>query len=178
MLSYNFFLPYFSQAPDFSVSDPESLFYYVGTFSPMIIFFITVFTLHPHKTRYYLYLFGYALTLVSNYFLKLLFKQPRPNQNEELFRIQLAHGKPIDPSRYGMPSGHAQILFYSLAFVLLSYPKWDRIIWLYVFLVLVGCAQRVVFHLHTPAQIVVGALFGLVGAFLVVRISSSLLRYR
>jgi len=144
----------------------------------MVIFFITVFILYSHKTRVYLYLFGYAFTLVSNYFLKLLFTQPRPNQNEELFRIQLEHGKPIDPSRYGMPSGHAQILFYSLGFVLLSYPIWDQSIWLYVFLVLIGCTQRVVFHLHTPAQVVVGAFFGLVGAFLVVRISSSLLRYR
>jgi len=177
MLSYSFFLPYFSEAPEFSVLEPMSLFYYVGTFSPILIFFITLFTLRTHKTRRYLYLFGYALTLVSNYFLKLLFKQPRPNQNEELFRIQLEHGKRIDPSRYGMPSGHAQLLFYSLAFVLLSYSKWPNMFWLYSFLVLIGCIQRVVFHLHTPAQVVVGALFGVLSSFFVVRISSSLLRY-
>jgi membrane-associated phospholipid phosphatase len=157
--------------------EPMSLFYYLGTFSPILIFFITLFTLRTHKTRGYLYIFGYAFTLVSNYFLKLLFKQPRPNQNAELFRIQLEHGKLIDPSRYGMPSGHAQLLFYSLAFVLLSYSKWPNMFWLYSFLVLIGCTQRVVFHLHTPAQVVVGAFFGVLSAFFVVRISSSLLRY-
>jgi undecaprenyl-diphosphatase len=177
MLSYSFFLPYFSQAPAFSVLEPMSLFYYVGTFSPLILFFITLFTLDPHNTRVNLYLFGYAFTLVSNYFLKLLFKQPRPNQNAELFRIQLEHGKLIDPSRYGMPSGHAQLLFYSLSFVLLSYSKWPNMFWLYSFLVLIGCTQRVVFSLHTPAQVIVGAFFGVLSAFFVVRISSSLLRY-
>lgn len=177
MLSYSFFLPYFSQAPEFSVLDPNSLFYYVGTFSPIILFFITLFALRTHKTRAYFFLFGYAFTLVSNYFLKILFKQPRPNQNAELFRIQLEHNKYIDPARYGMPSGHAQLLFYSLAFVLLSYSKPPAMIWLYVALVLIGCAQRVVFHLHTFAQVIVGAFFGLLGAFFVVRISSSLLRY-
>jgi len=177
MLSYSFFFPYFSDAPEFSVLDPNSMFYYVGSFSPLILFLVTMFTLRTHKTRAYFFLFGYAFALVSNYFLKILFQQPRPNQNAELFRIHLEHNKYIDPSRYGMPSGHAQLLFYSLAFVLLSYSKPPAMIWFYVALALIGCAQRVVFRLHTPAQVVVGAVFGLLCAFFVVRISSSLLRY-
>ena len=52
-----------------------------------------------------------------NYILKGVFKQPRPIDDKHLFNLEKMYRSVLTFENYGMPSGHAQTMIYSLVFV-------------------------------------------------------------
>jgi membrane-associated phospholipid phosphatase len=67
---------------------------------------------------------------------------------------------------FGMPSGHAQMAFYSTTFIYLSLKNLS-ILCGFLFISLLTISQRVVFNYHTPLQVLVGAIAGLLMGYLV-----------
>jgi membrane-associated phospholipid phosphatase len=103
-----------------------------------------------------------------NSFLKLLFKQPRPDENMKLFRLEMNRRDYIDWSeykRFGMPSGHAEETAYSLIYIILTLQN-TKITVLFLIITLFTIFQRVYTKRHTVMQVSVGAIIGLIMGYL------------
>lgn len=104
----------------------------------------------------------HALQLLNealNTALKHWIKQPRP---VALLRHHLGS--------YGMPSDHSQFMMFATAYVVLfavfcwGQPGWARAGWALgsIVLALSVCLSRVYLLYHTPSQVVVGAVIGII----------------
>jgi len=144
----------------------------IGYFGPQLLFFVTLFLIRTKPTFLFWYIVGYLLNIGVNIVLKLCIQEPRPSEDLALFNISLTHGKRIGFDQYGMPSGHAQQVFYSALFIawLLKNP-WITMLY---FLISTGTAiQRVQYKNHTISQVIwgsiVGAIIGTIFYFLAMK---------
>jgi len=90
--------------------------------------------------------------------LKLYFKASRPKENEQA-------PEENNPEKYGFPSGHAQVLFFAISFLLCSVfylePKRFKLFFiLSSFFGIATCVQRWITHMHTIQQLLGGIFFG------------------
>jgi hypothetical protein len=126
--------------------------YDIGFYGPWILALIAIINLR--NMPYYLvgYLVFSFLNKATNSLLKKVIKQPRPS-------------KTVDHSGYGMPSAHAQSMFFSTAFL---YSTKGSIELLIVELALCALTlyQRWKVKAHTPEQLAVGALVGITLGYL------------
>ncbi len=89
-------------------------------------------------------------------------KDPRPSEDIALFYAKKTHAyNLLNSQQYGMPSGHAQNLFYSSIFILLTLKN-GYISAFYFLLTLISLCQRILFKYHTPLQIVIGCIIGMI----------------
>ena len=87
----------------------------IGYFGPEILFILSIILLFHTKTLLYVYLLCYFINSIFNIILKGLIKEKRPQEDQNLFNIWLNNGMKHDRhwyDRFGMPSGHAQHVFY------------------------------------------------------------------
>ena len=142
----------------------------VGEYGPGLIFIISIYLLYKNPILATTYTIGYTLNILFNFLLKGIFQLPRPNENMKKFEAAVRLNKYMELNRFGMPSGHAQTMIYSLVFVsfaLLSTKNKVKGIntsqnWiaLMVLLSIITLAQRVHFLWHSFAQIFVGSIIG------------------
>ena len=85
------------------------------------------------------------------------------------------NGIPFDI--FGMPSGHAQMSFFTTIFVYLSL-KHTNLLYLYLFISLIICYQRVKFDFHSIEQVVVGAIVGSVFGYIVYQLAREKIKGR
>jgi membrane-associated phospholipid phosphatase len=124
------------------------------------------------KNLLYYYLIGAFLNTIVNITLKGYIQQPRPSDNEKLFKIAFKNvkstifkqGTPYDI--FGMPSGHAQSCFYSTFFILFALKN-RYIFTIYLFFSLLITFQRICFSYHTVFQMFVGCAVGSIIAYLI-----------
>ena len=142
----------------------------VGKYGPGLIFIISIYLLYKNPILVTTYTIGYVLNILFNFLLKGIFRLPRPNENMKKFEAEMRLNKYMNLNRFGMPSGHAQSMLYSLVFVsfaLLNVKNKVKGIntsqnWiaLMVLLSIITLAQRVHFLWHSFAQIFVGSIIG------------------
>ena len=65
----------------------EQFFDFIGGYGPLIIFFTTIKLLWLKSNLLTYYCYGYFLDLILNIIIKGIFKQPRPGEDPELFKI-------------------------------------------------------------------------------------------
>ena len=135
---------------------------YVG---PIILITITTILLWKKETLLFYFILGATINIALNFFLKGVFKEPRPSGNQQIIQLAINNGKRLGSQVYGMPSGHAQSAFYCAAFIFLSLKNW-KITVFYVIFALLICYQRYIYKEHTLWQLFVGALVGLVMGFI------------
>ena len=134
-------------------------FDYIGYFGQQLLFFATLFLIRNKQTFLLWYIIGYALNIGLNIVLKLWMQEPRPSEDHALFNISLTHGKRIWFEQYGMPSGHAQGVFYSTLFIgLLLKQPWITMV--YLFISICTVIQRVQYKNHTVSQVIWGSIIG------------------
>ena len=134
---------------------------FIGATAPIYVIAIAVILLWSKKRLLGFYLFGYGVSVLVNLISKAIIKQPRPNGDLQLFNLSLLSGKRIPFDRYGMPSGHAQTVGYTLAF--LYYASVLQNTWITYLLLLISViclAQRYIYSNHTAFQILVGFVLG------------------
>jgi membrane-associated phospholipid phosphatase len=143
----------------------------VGFSAPGILLIVSIFLLKK-KTKYLKYfLAGYVLNSILNLLLKYIFKEPRPSNDWELFKIGITHCKRFGYDRYGMPSGHAQHCGYVLAFMTLVLNNpWVTCI--YLIFTLICMYQRYLYENHNIKQVVVGLLIGLGSGYLMYEVAT------
>lgn len=129
----------------------------IGIYSPLILAGISVFHL-IRQPKYAISYVGLSIfNNAMNIWLKHWFRQPRPHIH--------VHDK--TNRDYGMPSGHAQQIVFTLVFVWLVRPSW-RIFWLSLTVGAVGVIERYLDRRHTLEQLCAGGVIG--GAFAVVSV--------
>lgn len=145
------------------------IFDFVGGYSPLILFLISIKLLWDTHNLLVYYTYGFFLDMIFNTIIKGLFKQPRPLEDPEIFKLALKNNKrflfkdgfPYDI--FGMPSGHTQSVFYSTVFIYLSLKNFKILIG-YILLSLLTMYHRVYFKHHTVVQVCIGILSGIIFA--------------
>jgi membrane-associated phospholipid phosphatase len=141
------------------------LFNNLGKFGPIILNITSIYFLQNKHTLLFYYIIGGFSDAILNLILKGLIQQPRPSENMEAFRLALTHGRRflfkdgLPHDVFGMPSGHAESVFFSTAFIYCALKN-KYIIYGYLALSLIVISQRVVMGHHTPLQVLVGAIVG------------------
>lgn len=138
---------------------------YVGNFGPIILFVLSLYLLKKTSNALYYYLIGFLLNIIFNIILKITFKQPRPKDNEDLFKLALNYASKYDCilpfNIYGMPSGHSQSVIFSTIFIHLMFNNY-RLTLLFLFISIITIFQRVIELHHTIFQVIVGGFIGLI----------------
>ena len=141
------------------------LFDKIGFLGPVVLAITSGYLLWDKNTLFFYYIFGFFFDVLLNLVLKGLIQQPRPSENIQTFNLALTHGKRflfkngMPHDIFGMPSGHAQSVFFSTVFIYCALKK-KYILYGYLLMSLIVTAQRVFFMHHTPLQVFVGAIIG------------------
>ena len=143
-----------------------------------ILFFLTIVFLYDKKTYLWFYIVGAILNYVLNSILKLIFKQPRPDENMKLFRLEMNQRETIDwreYQRYGMPSGHSQETVFSLIYVMMVLQN-TKITALFLIITLFTMFQRIYTNRHSILQVFIGSVMGLAMGYLFYYLASKHIR--
>lgn len=147
----------------------KDILYNIGQHGPSILFISSIYLLWKKKLFLY-YLVGFVVNIFLNIFLKITIQQPRPSVNEKKFDLLLQQSKNnnmykklILLSSLGMPSGHAQSVFYSTLFIFLVFKQNNLFYLLVSFITLY---QRVQYEFHTVLQVIIGSALGGIFGFI------------
>lgn len=138
---------------------------YLGYLGPLILLVSTIFFIKKKDTLLTYYIFGYGINIIVNILLKVLIKQPRPSEDINVFNASIAQGRRVEFDVYGMPSAHAQNVFYSTAFISFAL-KSPAISLVYLLISINTGRQRIKYKNHTLLQVVCGAGVGLITGYI------------
>jgi membrane-associated phospholipid phosphatase len=159
------------------------LFNKFGSYAHVTIFFLSIFFLWNKDNLLFYFIVGFIVNKLLNLVLKGIFQQPRPSEDIKTFNLAIEHGKrfifkdgmPYDI--FGMPSGHAQTLLFSTAFIYLALRN-KKIFYLYLLISIITLCQRVVFKHHTIIQVLVGSIIGTLFGYFVYYLSGEKIKGR
>ena len=141
------------------------LFNYIGEFAPIIIMLYSVYLLSSKINLLLYYIYGTIANTILNVVIKNITQQPRPLDDPTLFNIALKNGhnymfkNNIPTDLFGMPSGHAENLFFSLFFISFAL-KAQNISLIICIITLISCIQRYNYNYHSLFQLFVGSIIG------------------
>jgi membrane-associated phospholipid phosphatase len=129
----------------------------IGFFGPLIILITNIYNLWTQT----LYLIGYFVFLLINSAvnksLKSIFKEPRPYDEINIMSGEIHYGADV----YGMPSGHAQSVSFSLIYLYLV-QKSNLLLILNTIILLLTVIQRWNYRKHTIEQLLIGTMAGII----------------
>lgn len=135
------------------ISDPIM---FIGYFSARIagIIIISYFLYYQKSFWIWVYICLYVINYYIIIYLQKWWKDPRPTNGKQFMKDEFHNSE-----AYGMPSGHAQTIFFSMIYF---YMITRSIYWLIIMLFIAGCtiSQRLIYRKHTLLQIIVGSLIG------------------
>lgn len=135
---------------------------HAGFYGPLLTALINIYNVWFRKPYLYAYIVGFLINTALNKMLKSTIREPRPknpifiNKNLELNKNEEA---------YGMPSGHAQSVSFSI-----MYLYYFNNSYLFIISCSIGILtiyQRYNFRRHTLTQLFVGSLIGIIFANIV-----------
>jgi membrane-associated phospholipid phosphatase len=108
---------------------------------------------------------GFFLSKQFNRFLKSIIQEPRPE--DPVFYSKLDDfSKATGTSKWGMPSGHAQLAFYCVAFLVMALPSTRWVIYATLIIGALTAYQIWKYRKHSFRQVVAGTVIGaLLGLF-------------
>ena len=139
---------------------------YIGAFSPIYMFLLTLFLLRHKRLYFSYYIFGTFANIILNIFLKLIIKEARPDKDQTLINIGNANGKRFGSDIYGMPSGHAQNCAFNFMYITLIFNS-PWISCLYLVIGVITLVQRYMYNNHTILQLIIGIIVGLLVGYIV-----------
>lgn len=148
------------------------ILYELGGYGPIILLILTWYLLWDQKNLLFYYNIGLLANSILNLVLKGFIQEPRPMFDSKKVSLAKTHAKqfffqngiPFDI--FGMPSGHAQMSFFTTIFVYLSL-KQKNLLYLYLAFSLLICYQRIKYDFHSIEQVIVGAIVGSAFGYLV-----------
>ena len=136
-------------------------FYSIGYFGEYITFFITCALIFNKHIYFIFYIIFFLLNKVINELLKNYFKQPRPGHP-----VKFLESDYFSKHKFGMPSGHSQLSFFSIFFAYLVTNKFIPWILLLLLVGFIVIYERLLFRNHTLYQLISGAIIGAFIAYL------------
>jgi membrane-associated phospholipid phosphatase len=153
---------------------------YIGEHGPIILIITTIFLLKNKDNLLFYYLIGIFINTILNLILKIILKQPRPDEDPKKFDIALKHFKHtfkdgIPFNIFGMPSGHSQNVLFSTIFIYLSLHN-RKVLYFYLAISLFTLCQRITSKSHTISQIIVGSFVGTLVAYFMYQMAQNKLK--
>ena len=140
----------------------------IGEKGSLILMITSIFLLWSRQNQLIYCIIGTCANLLLNIFLKGIFQQPRPSDNTDAKKFQLAlkngnrfifkNGMPY--GIFGMPSGHVQACLFYTVFVFMCLRQYN-ILCVYLLISLLAAYQRVKHSHHTILQVFVGGIVGI-----------------
>jgi membrane-associated phospholipid phosphatase len=156
----------------------ESHLKIIENYGPIIIIIISIFNLLSKQTYLFFYIIGIVVNTILNFTLKYIIKEKRPslfykenNLSEIAADISKKNDYLIPIHAYGMPSGHAQNLGFSLGFMFL-FIKNSYLLWIYLIISLITLFERYVNHKHSIIQLLIGFFIGIIIGFIFYKIAN------
>ena len=142
---------------------------YIGYMGPTILSILALYFLRNNSKYFAVFIIGQLLNYYANISLKPLLKQSRPS-DPVLFPFVEKNAKDgyEDEHKYGMPSGHAQLSFFAVAYVYWVRRSTDILCPMFL-IACIALYQRWKYRRHTVEQLVIGSLLGMMisyGSFL------------
>jgi membrane-associated phospholipid phosphatase len=131
---------------------------WIGMYGPFLMIVIAVMHLYSRIKYAFWLLVCLYLNETINVFLKQTIREPRPTEITPYIRR---------PEYYGMPSGHAQNVFFIMVYSYIVEPSWG-IMCLYFAISGITLLERYINKRHTIRQLIVGAIIGGVYAYICV----------
>lgn len=137
---------------------------YYGYYGPVLLFFITLILLLQNKLLLMTFVAGFFLNILVNKVAKHCIREPRPSRSFHKFTMD-GNEVHIDVSgmgeeEFGMPSGHAQLVAFTTAFIHLALHN-SYITIFYAITSILTMIERVKYKNHTVLQVIVGGILGL-----------------
>jgi len=142
----------------------EHIIDFVGFNGPVILFIASIVYLYVKNSYFTIYVIGFMFSGLINYILKGVFKQPRPIDDKHLFNLEKMYRSVLTFENYGMPSGHAQSVFYTTTFAYLALEN-NVLLVGSLFISLLTIYQRVQSKQHFLSQTIIGAIIGSILGF-------------
>ena len=120
----------------------------IGVSGPIILGISSLVLLYNKSNLFSVYIIGFIINSLLNILLKGIIKQPRPSEDIHVFNIKLMSGKRIGYDKFGMPSGHAQSVFYSTFFILFALKN-NIITFFYFIISFLTIYQRIKYLNHS-----------------------------
>lgn len=142
-----------------------TLFDYIGKKTPFILLIILLILsiLYKSFTFILIIILLFIINFQINYYLKGVFKQNRPNNNNKLSKLN-------NNNKYGMPSGHSQTSALSVLFIIYLFDNVNIYIkilkYVSILLLFITSIQRIYFSLHTYFQVICGLIIGFFNGFI------------
>lgn len=133
----------------------KQLLYGIGYFGEYIAFIVVLFLVYYNINYFILFIILFLINRLLNNKLKKIIKGNRPD-NPIKYLATDKFGK----KKYGMPSGHSQLTFFSIIYAYLIINKLNGPILFLIFVGLISIFQRYIFNNHTLNQLLLGALLG------------------
>lgn len=150
----------------------------IENYGPIIIIIISIFNLFSKQKYLFYYIIGIVVNTILNFTLKNIIKEKRPslfykeyNLSELATDISKKNDYKVSINAYGMPSGHAQNLGFSLGFMFL-FIKNSYLLWIYLIISLITLFKRYINHKHGINQLLIGFLIGLIIGFIFYKIAN------
>ena len=127
----------------------------LGFYGPIIVMFIILFALRNQPKYMWVYFIAIFANNYFNQYLKLLFLEERPKNPIPFSKYEQYK----NAESYGMPSGHASSIGFSIIYLLLvkSHSIWLPVC---IFIGILTMYQRVKYRRHTIEQVCMGAIAG------------------
>jgi membrane-associated phospholipid phosphatase len=149
----------------------ESIIDYIGYQGPLINSFLVLFSLLGKPPYLFMFILGSIFNYEMNNQLKTMIKEPRPNNPLPYIGDDLIKGRQL----YGMPSGHAQIIGFTLGFLILTKRPMQLILFS-SFIGMLTIIQRWKYRKHTMEQLVAGLFVGSFFSYFIFWITESYLQ--
>lgn len=131
----------------------------IGNQGPLITFLITSSCLLSQKKYLLAYLLFSFINHFSNSVLKMTFKEPRPNMRVIKDPDLDERIRDLGDDKYGMPSYHAQTVFFSTTYLYLVQKNPYALLVEFIICCLT-CYQRLKYNRHSVNQLLAGATIG------------------
>jgi membrane-associated phospholipid phosphatase len=147
---------YFEDIPIYKMSIPTFLDG-IGFYGPIILIFIVLWALRNQPKYMFVYFIAIFANNFTNRWFKSLFLEERPKNPIPFSKYETYK----NVESYGMPSGHASAVGFSIVYLLLVK---SNSIWLPVciFIGILTMYQRIKYRRHTIEQVGIGAITGAV----------------
>ena len=131
-----------------------------GYYGPILLFFIVIYLLWNRPKYLQLYVICFFVNTFLNKALKIMFREPRPENPLEFSSLERYKNE----ERYGMPSGHAQSVFFSIIYLYNIHHSISVLLFT-LFIGFVTLYQRWKYRRHTIQQLIVGSAIGSIFAW-------------
>jgi len=149
----------------------KEIFDFIGVSGQILTAIIAVVALLERPPYLIAFIVGTFLNEIVNSILKITIKQDRPRNPVHYIDDVGVTGAHI----YGMPSGHAETVFFAITYLYLVKAP-PTIILICLFIGILTLYQRWSFRRHTIEQLVVGVIVGIIFANIVYQLTVEYLR--